>query len=196
MIDSVDTSATVRLCVDPLASFFRHHFTTNSSASWIGAIGETLPIRDRSIDVVLALNVLDHCYRPRQVLREIHRVLKPAGRFVLGLDLYSPFQGVYRRLLEGLSRGDPPHPHSYTVRHIRKLAHRGGLDIRFILPYHNLGDFVAGQLDHVAYSTTKRWKRLLFFAVSSLEREVAEKGGFRIFMGQRLENLEDHGFGP
>jgi len=44
---------------------------------------EKLPVPDRSMDVVLNINVLEHVADPAQVLRECHRVLRPGGRLLL-----------------------------------------------------------------------------------------------------------------
>lgn len=43
--------------------------------------GEVIPYADGCFDVVLADNVLEHLERPREVFREVARVLRPGGRF-------------------------------------------------------------------------------------------------------------------
>lgn len=44
---------------------------------------EDLPVPERSVDVVLSINVLEHVADPLQVLRECHRVLRPGGTLLL-----------------------------------------------------------------------------------------------------------------
>lgn len=47
------------------------------------ARGERLPFRDRSVDTVLGLSMLDHFPEPGPLLDEAHRVLKPGGVLIL-----------------------------------------------------------------------------------------------------------------
>ena len=50
-----------------------------SPASFVAADGARLPFRGDSIDVALLVDVLEHLERPREVAREILRVLRPGG---------------------------------------------------------------------------------------------------------------------
>jgi SAM-dependent methyltransferase len=43
-----------------------------------------LPVADAAMDAVVAVNVLDHLAQPEHGLREVRRVLRPAGLFVAG----------------------------------------------------------------------------------------------------------------
>lgn len=43
------------------------------------ADGHNIPFRDKSIDVVLFFNLVEHVLQPQQVIREIYRVLVPFG---------------------------------------------------------------------------------------------------------------------
>lgn len=44
--------------------------------------GEALPFADAAFDLVLAIWVLEHLTQPLALLREVRRVLRPAGRFI------------------------------------------------------------------------------------------------------------------
>lgn len=44
-------------------------------------MGEQLPYGDRTFDVVICVDVLEHVANPARTLAEIHRVLKPGGLF-------------------------------------------------------------------------------------------------------------------
>lgn len=46
-------------------------------------LSDSLPFEDASIDVVTMLAVLEHIENEKEILREIHRVLKDSGRLVL-----------------------------------------------------------------------------------------------------------------
>src|SRR5689334_1813331 len=43
-----------------------------------------IPVESGSVDVLIAFDVLEHVSQPLPILREIHRVLKPDGRAVIG----------------------------------------------------------------------------------------------------------------
>jgi SAM-dependent methyltransferase len=48
---------------------------------------ESLPVEDRSFDAALSTQVLEHVAEPVEVLRELFRVLRPAGRLYLTAPL-------------------------------------------------------------------------------------------------------------
>lgn len=81
-------------CLDPLMNLYLS-FKLNWLAemakkkkifTYIGQ-GEELNFPDKSFDLVICNNVLDHVQDTRACLSEIHRVLKPGGSFVFGQDL-------------------------------------------------------------------------------------------------------------
>ena len=45
--------------------------------------GESIPFGNATFDLVFANNVLEHLPEPNHVFREVHRVLKPGGMFVI-----------------------------------------------------------------------------------------------------------------
>jgi len=67
---------------------------------------QTLPLADRSVDVVTINAALHHLPAPETALAEIDRVLRPGGLFALGFEPnHGHFQSsVMRRLAQGLDR--------------------------------------------------------------------------------------------
>jgi ArsR family transcriptional regulator len=56
------------------------------NVTWKRGDLERVPMRDRSVDVVLLSQALHHAERPAKALAEAHRILRPGGRVLL-LDL-------------------------------------------------------------------------------------------------------------
>jgi len=68
-----------------------------------------LPIGDGTYDLVLATELLEHCHTPAAVVAEVHRVLRPGGRFVCSV----PF--IY------VIHGDPHDYWRFTAHGLRHL---------------------------------------------------------------------------
>jgi 2-polyprenyl-6-hydroxyphenyl methylase/3-demethylubiquinone-9 3-methyltransferase len=76
---------------------------------------ESLPYGDRSFDVVVCVDVLEHVANPQQTVREIHRVLKPGGTFCFD-TINRTFQSklIMIWLLEELLREIPQGIHDWN----------------------------------------------------------------------------------
>jgi SAM-dependent methyltransferase len=102
-----------------------------------------LPLHDASVDAVLSANLLEHVPDDVAALREIHRILQPAGRAVLvvpadpgSYDSYDRFLGHERRyargelarkarqagltMLEDLHLGAPLYPAFWAVKRFNR----------------------------------------------------------------------------
>ncbi len=79
----------------------------NPAAELEGRI-EELPVADASFDLVLCLQVLEHCDDPAQGVRELRRVVAPGGRVLAathGVQVYHPApQDLWRWTHAGLER--------------------------------------------------------------------------------------------
>ena len=81
--------------VDPLAVSYGNLFGQwQGCASTVAAVGESLPFPDRSFDVVLCDNVVDHAESPSQIVRELVRVLKPGGLLYFTVNVHHPVYAV------------------------------------------------------------------------------------------------------
>lgn len=80
-----------RIAVDPLMDFYRTEFglPSNGVVELVG-MGEELPVEAGSCDGAICMNVLDHTWRPREVVAELRRVLRSGGLLFLGVDVYPP----------------------------------------------------------------------------------------------------------
>ncbi|MDX8401772.1 MAG: class I SAM-dependent methyltransferase [Mariprofundaceae bacterium] len=87
---------------------------------------ESLPLPDGHFDLVVCLDGLTLTWNPEMALHEAARVLKPGGRFLLGIEIHPPLEARLRYFAEhwlpALCRG--PRPYAYTMRGIRHTLAR------------------------------------------------------------------------
>jgi len=81
--------------VDPLAVSYGRLFPNwQRSAQTVAACGESLPFADRSFDVVLCDNVVDHAESPKKIVGELARVLAPGGLLYFTVNIHHPVYSV------------------------------------------------------------------------------------------------------
>jgi len=107
------------------------------------AVGEHLPFADKTFDVVLLHEVLEHVTDDQGTLREAGRVLAPGGRVVIfcpnrlyPLETHGVFLGrryvfgnipLVNYLPDSLRGRLVPHARAYTMGGLRRLYRRAGL---------------------------------------------------------------------
>ena len=57
---------------------------------FVRGVGEALPCRDATFDTALALFSINHAADPPRVFREVARILRPGGRFLVALEDVEP----------------------------------------------------------------------------------------------------------
>ena len=65
---------------------------------------ENLPISNKSVNTVLCLETLEHLLDPLATFKEVERVLKPGGIFLLSVPIDSPLQRI---LIQGIKKLTP-----------------------------------------------------------------------------------------
>lgn len=129
------------LGVDPSWSMLRQVATPDGnvrhlpSPLLVRSSGEVLPVRDRSIDVIFCLSVLDHCIDPDAVVAHASEILRPGGLFVLLLQNdRSWYRAIVRRVAPAYfqHRAEADHHHHrFSPAEARRLfATRGFLEAR------------------------------------------------------------------
>lgn len=112
-----DFSEGVKIGLEPLISSLRAW--RDNSVWYIRAVGESIPIKEECVDVVISWNVLDHCLDPVKVLDEIRYVMKADGTLFVWLNTFPRF--MPRKILEIL---DPTHLHHYTSYEVKRIVSR------------------------------------------------------------------------
>jgi SAM-dependent methyltransferase len=75
--------------VDPLAAHYGRLFPRwQNRVKTVAAAGESLPFPDRSFEIVLCDNVVDHAESPAKIVRELTRVLVPGGLLYFTVNVH------------------------------------------------------------------------------------------------------------
>lgn len=106
------------VCVDWAESLHQ-----NELLDHVMNLNNPLKLESEAFDTVLLTDVLEHIYRPAQLLTEVARVLKPQGHLVVGV----PF-------LYWLHE-EPIDFHRYTEFALRLMCKEAGLVIKELRPY-------------------------------------------------------------
>jgi len=121
----------IKVGLDPLMDYFKREYRPSTKeASYMKSMGESLPLSDMCADIVFCRNVLNHVSDPTKVVKEMNRILKPAGSLVFQMDTYDFFTTYMkkRREMKRLTY-DVHHPHSFTTKGILKLMKSYGFEI-------------------------------------------------------------------
>lgn len=73
------------IAVEPLMYELHRHFPSNRDERgvYLCSRGESIPLMDESVDIVWCVDVLDQCDSPKDVAKEISRIIKPEGKCLL-----------------------------------------------------------------------------------------------------------------
>jgi SAM-dependent methyltransferase len=78
--------------------------------------GETIPLPDISVECAIATEVLEHCPKPENVMKEIYRVLRPEGIFFFTVPFIWPLHDV------------PYDQYRYTPYSLERLLSNSGFE--------------------------------------------------------------------
>jgi SAM-dependent methyltransferase len=113
----------------------------------VGLLGSVydIPVRQRSVDLAVSQEVLEHLDRPELMFREVSRILRPTGIFaVMTPNLWYPaiivsavtpywFHRFATRMIHGIDPSDvfPTRYRANTFTRLRSLGQQAGLDLVF-----------------------------------------------------------------
>ena len=103
------SGARTKIAVEPLALAFDTAglLLKPSDVVYLAVEAEKIPLLSNFCDVVVCRNTLDHVSNPRKTIREVVRILRPKGHFILNVDV-----GGVRTICE---------PHSFTEQSLEEL---------------------------------------------------------------------------
>lgn len=121
------TSSNKRYAFDPLENFYSSIQSfkkqRDSRVKYITARGEEIPFPDKTFDMIIMDNVLDHCEKPDEVISEIKRVLADNGIVYFKQNTYHLWGKLIRKVMEFFLI-DKGHPHTFTKNVLNNLFKR------------------------------------------------------------------------
>lgn len=155
---------------------------------------ERIPLRDASVQRVMANHMLYHVPDPRAALREMRRVLAPGGRIVLGTnaaDCGRRLIELHNTLAGPLGYGVPPTLyHSFSLGHlplVQEIFPTATLKVRndafvFPDPASAIRYYASALLDHVEPRPADDHHRhdLLQLLVPEIQKIIDREGVFRV----------------
>jgi len=80
--------AVERVGLDPLVDDYRKLGIDRHAMAYVAAPAERIPFPDAHFDIVTSINSLDHVDDVEAAVREVIRVLKPGGSFLLAVEIH------------------------------------------------------------------------------------------------------------
>ncbi|MCA1594146.1 MAG: class I SAM-dependent methyltransferase [Acidobacteria bacterium] len=155
--------------VDPLAVHYASLFPLwQRRVATLAAAGEALPFADKSFDVVLCDNVVDHAEDPRRIVSEIARVLATGGLLYFTVNIHHPFYSLAATAHATWNAAGVPFeigPFADHTVHLTLHAARGlfdGLPLRVIRETHNIAEAKEHARRRTPRHAGDRLKRLFF----------------------------------
>ena len=106
-----------RVRIDPLLAQYRQKLPLEGRQLSLSAMGESLPLAARSVDLAVCYNALDHMLDPDAALDELARVLRPGGTALLMIHTFPAW-------LRPLFPVDRMHPHHFSAAAFQSMVRR------------------------------------------------------------------------
>jgi len=153
--------AAERVAVDPLESYYASNTTLaalrDPSVEYRQGSVEALPCESDGYDLAIMENCIDHVRDVQAGMRELKRVIGPAGILYLTVNCRTRWGFVAHRTLSRL-RIDAGHPHTFTARRVQRLLRDHG----FATLHFEMGSYADARRDDLTASDRRaRIKGLL-----------------------------------
>jgi len=119
--------AYIKVGIDPcaLSDKFKKYYRNDTHVNHTAGMAEFLPFNDESFDVILSINSLDHWLNPYSGLKEVNRVLRKSGLFLLMIHTFS----LPSNMIPLLAHIDK-HPHHFNNHNIQSLVKDCGFTVK------------------------------------------------------------------
>jgi SAM-dependent methyltransferase len=123
-----------KFLLDPLSIFFKQNFSEliSPESNIVEGMGESLPFKNDSFDVIFYVQTIDHVDQPAATVREVLRIAKPGAAIMISGHVFSRFAALLHAVFGKIV--DPMHPHSLTSGRLKKLIIQPSMDKkRFVI---------------------------------------------------------------
>jgi len=113
--------------VDPLLDEFRRAYPAElPEGELLVCPAENISLPDASFDMIVCCDALDQTLNPELALNEIERLLKPAGVFILAIDVHHPLAARLRYYVERFFPRwrNEVKPYAYCMHGLRRTLER------------------------------------------------------------------------
>ena len=94
------------------------------------AVSDSLPFRSELFDACSMIEVIEHLYSPEKTVREIYRILKPSGAFVLATPNFVNFVDRLNVLLgKNVAPIDHQHIRFFTWKTLNQFLRKQGFEL-------------------------------------------------------------------
>lgn len=108
------------IIIEPTREFWRERIGGTPAEYRTPSLRGRVDVPDASVDMVVALNVLHHIPNVSDVLREIHRILRPGGRLLLKEPITT--MGEWTPPRHGLTKNERGLPEKWLLRRLPDLG--------------------------------------------------------------------------
>ncbi len=85
-----------------------------------------LPFKKDSFDIVLSITMFEFIKNPEEILKEVYRILKPGGKFILGTMNQRSLWFIFKKLKSLFVETAYRYANFYTPGRLKKLCLRSG----------------------------------------------------------------------
>jgi SAM-dependent methyltransferase len=136
-------------------------------------LNQALLVSDQSVDIIIAMMIIEHLFDPFAAFKEVARCLSPKGRAFINLPLITSIKNRLRLLFGRMPQTSVPyrywfderhwdgfHLHNFTLKSIKDLCNYSGLEIiqlRSVGSYHRIKSRAPSLLaDEVSFEVARR----------------------------------------
>lgn len=119
--------------IDASETFIKFAKKTHKGVDFLAADGHNMPFKDKTFDLIVCTEVLEHVVEPKKILAEAKRCLKNNGELIVSMDsgsfLFSLIWFFWTKLGRGKVWKDA-HIHTFKGNSLKKMLESVGFKIK------------------------------------------------------------------